>query len=163
MKELWKVSKQHAKRTSNLSDICKGIPSFWLNFTKDKIYQQKHNTFVSKITLLHHLSHNQTNFEPKNMPDYCLTFFTINLGMYLIFTDFQHCTWLKSTSCWNVWTPEPSLSILETSDWEIKRIINSWWWYLCTDHAWVDTIAITLIFTQLTSEGLIFSIFNEFL
>ena len=40
----------------------------------------------------------------------------------------------------------------------MKRIVNSPWWHLFTDHAWVGPVAIALIFPQLTLKGLVFTI-----
>ena len=44
------------------------------------------------------------------------------------------------------------------SDEEMKIIINSRCWHIYTGHAWEGPIAITLIFPQLTLEGLVFTI-----
>ena len=38
------------------------------------------------------------------------------VGMSLIFTDFEQCTWLRPSSCWEIWISEPSLGILENSN-----------------------------------------------
>ena len=39
------------------------------------------------------------------------------------------------------------------TDWEIKRIINLRRWHLCTDHAWVGSIAIILFITTVDIRG----------
>ena len=49
----------------------------------------------------------------KGEPSY-VGIFPVCLGMPLIFTDFQHCTWLRFTSHWKICEYlEPSLGILE--------------------------------------------------
>ena len=54
--------------------------------------------------------------------------------------------------------PSPSLRNYQKDD--MKRIINSRWRHLCTDHAWVGPIPIALISPQLSLEGIVYPIFT---
>ena len=66
----------------------------------------------------------------------------------------------REKSCYFFWpfvhVVAVALLSLICADEEIKRIINSLWWPLCTGHAWVGPIANALIFPQLTLEGLVY-------
>ena len=65
------------------------IPCFCHNVNEIKIKNQQYALIPYNYTLLW------------VKPSY-IGIFPVYLGMPLIFTDFQQCTWLRHTSCWKI-------------------------------------------------------------
>ena len=88
----------HPAGTSVNSDFFEEISNFCLDFTMvvyEKIYFEAYkNTFETKMILNIYISY-------QGEPSY-VGKFLVDLGMPLIFTDFQQCTWLRPTSCWKI-------------------------------------------------------------